>query len=613
MSTLTLMRDASAFIRQADPSRPSGANPAFLHMKRAQGGPNAENALLSFGLPSILLHPRTRIISAILVLHPSSTWGGAFDLAVSMPTQGWGASTATYAGLEFSPGGVEPAVGSSAANWPAGARYQIDVAPLLETVRSGFRFYGFRLRTSSQTLQNIRNNDGTAPTLVVEYSTAPSRPSIASPVDGQVVDDPTPLLKLSQVDPTLTTINAIQVVTSRDSGVTTDWDSGVRLTTETQVDLGGTTFVPLSQQGESVWWAGRLRGSGGDWSEWTGWAQFTYETLGQVQILNPPAAPGNVVHEQTPTLEWSTTGFQQEFFRAVLYNNATKDRLWDSGWIASREKAVSAPPGLITVVGQEYKWEMWATDGLNRSLVGNNEAYAGATRTFRYELANDVDPVVGLVAEDMAPLPFVRLRWNRSAAADEYEIVRDGRARALLDPEELRQPDGSYAWTDPAAAPRRSHTWSVRAVVNRRTSASNPTVSKTIEPAGVWLCDLRNGEYVTIITEDQQTMSLSEDGGTFTPLNARYGIRVTTSLHGYGGTIVGEILKTDLTGNESGQSMHDRFLRIRERKSSEMSLILADAAYRIVPFNMTIAESPLPGRHGDYVYPCSFDFIQVGS
>lgn len=612
MSTLTLTRDSSAYQRQYAPAQASGTNPAFLHIRRAQGGSNAEHTIVNFSLPAILLDPLTEIASAQLVVTGSSDWPSRTDLIVGLLGKSWNASNVTWGWLPPS----SDVAGASVSNWdgarPAGTPFHINVAPLLELVRAGRPFYGFRISSLQQELRNLRNNDSRAPYLQIEYTRAPNRPSVASPVDGQVVDNPAPVLKLTQVDPSLTTINAMQVQTSKTVDVI-DFDSGAILTTETQVDLSKTAFTPLSVQGETCSWRGRLRGTGGKWSQWTDWVKFTYETLGQVQILDPPPAPNNAVYEQRPTLKWTNTGFQQEFFRAILYNNATKERLWDSGWIASREQEVSPPAGFITVVGQEYKWEMWATDGLERTLTGNNEAYAGAERAFRYELASDIDPIYGLTAEDMDPLPFVRLRWARASRPEQYEIVRDGRSRALLDVEGLIQPDGTYAWVDPAASPRRSHTWTVRAVTNGRTSASNPTISKTIEPAGVWLCDLNNGEYVTIVTDQQQTMALSEDGGTFTPLNARYGIRVTTSLHGYGGTIVGEILKTELTGNESGQSMHDRFLRIRERKSQEMSLILADAAYRIVPFNMTIAESPQPGRNGDYVYPCSFDFIQVGS
>jgi hypothetical protein len=610
VSDLTLARDASAHIRQDEQARRSGTNPAFLKVKNSSGSANDQwDALLSFGLPAILLEPDTNIVSATLVVYPSTYWQASASLTVGLATNSWGASTAQWSdGIGMSAERVTlPLAGPSDTN-----PFRVDVKSLIELVRAGRRFYGFRLQTNNTTLRSIRNNNTDMPTLYVSYTRAPARPSIAAPADGQVVDNPAPVLKMAQTDPQLSTINAIQIVTSKNAGQTWDWDSGVRLTTETMLDLATTDFPPMTQQGEERWWAGRLRGSGGDWSEWTSWARFTYETLGTVQITSPAAPPNNVVGEQAPALQWVTNGFVQQFFRALLYDNVDKRRLWDSGWLQSQEKSVHPPAGLITTVGREYRWELFATDGLNRTLVGDNEAYAGAARTFRYELAAEVAPVNGLVAEDMTPLPFVRLRFNREVLANQYEIVRDGRSRALVDLEEVLQPDGSLAWVDPSAAPRRSHTWTVRAVVNGKTSASNPTVSKTIEPAGVWLCDLANDDYITIVTDKQQTMALSEDGGTFTPLNARYGIRVTTSLHGYAGTVVGEILMTDLTGPQSGQEMRDRFMRMRERRSTEMSLILADAAYRVVPFNMTIAESPEPGRNGDYVYPCSFDFIQVG-
>lgn len=610
MTTLNIKRNTSTYVQESARTKRVGANTAFLKVRNGGNGGDSVDTLVNFALPAILLAPSTKIIDATLVVYPSAFWQASATLIVSMPTKSWGGSTATWASTN-----ELIAIGESAsqalANPSATNPFRVNVKSLLEIVRGGRRYYGLRLSTNNSTVRSIRNNGGQMPTLVVNYTTAPSRPTPAAPVDGQVVDKPAPLLKLTQTDPKVTTINAIQVQTSL-NGTTASWDSGTRLTTETIVDLSKTTFPPMTTQGEERWWRGRLRGSGGDWSEWTSWTRFVYETLGTVTILTPAAPPNNQVGEQQAALEWATTGFQQEFYRAILYDNTNDARLWDSGWVADQEMAVTPPKNLIRVVGREYRWDMWATDGLERTLVGDNEAYAGATRVFTYELSSTVSPVNGLQVVDMAPLPFVKLTFDRLADVNDYEIVRDGLAVDVVDVEELLQPDNTLAWVDRSAAPRRSHIWSVRAIRGGKTSLSNAQVSKTIEPAGVWLCDFDNNNFITIITDQQQTMALSEDGGIFTPLNARYGIRVTTALHGYAGSIVGDIYKSDLTGSENGQSMHDRFLRMRERKSTEMTLVLADAAYRVVPYNMTITESPEPGRNGDYIYPCSFDFIQVG-
>jgi hypothetical protein len=615
VSILTLKRDASAFIRAGGQERPgdlklssapSGPNPSFLQMKAS---PSRADTLVSFGLPALMLDQNTRIVSATLVVTPSVAVGGNRTLFASMPTKSWAASGVRWVDNV----GEEAELGISVANAGPTNPFRLNVKSHIESIRSGRRFYGWRLRTANSAAWTIRNNNDLMPTLVIEYYRVPGKPVVAAPTNGQVVDKPKPLLKLQRLDPDLTTIDAIQVVTAANPNMDPwVWDSGIVLTTETQLDLAKTSFPALTVQGQSTFWSARLRGIGGDWSPWSDGSEFIYETLGTAQITYPPDAPNNVVGEQTAGMAWVTTGFQQEFLRALLYDNETGARLWDSGWIQSREQTIYPPAGLITRVGHEYKWQVYVTDGQNRTLVGDNEAYAGDTQTFRYELSADVTPVQGLVAVDMAPLPFVKLVWDREAAANQYEVVRDGVSRALVQLEEVLQPDGKLGWVDYQAAPRRSHTWTVRSVVNGRTSSSNPTVSKTIEPAGVWLYDIATGEYVTVITDKQQTAALSEDGGVFTPLNARFGIRVTTSLHGYSGSVVGEILKTDLTGEETGQVMRDRFLRMRERKSTPMSLVLADAAYKVIPFNMTITESPQVGRNGDYVYPCSFDFIQVG-
>lgn len=610
MSTLTLRRSSSAYIRQDLPTKRSGSNPSFLHIK-AQSGSDGKrtDALVNFGLPGFLLDPQTKISSALLTITPSSPWQSASSLTVGLPTKSWGASTAQWSSGYGNDNPIVTALTSPSATKP----FVVNVKPHLELIRGGKKFYGWRLSNNNATSRNIRNNIAAQnATLVIEYTRAPSKPSVAAPTDGQIVDIGAPVVKMTQVDPTLTTVNAIQVQVNTNESEIGTWDSGTVTSIETMMDLADTSFPPVTVDGQSRWWRGRIRGDGDEWSEWTAWTEFVYDPLGTIAIVSPGAAPNDFVTEQTPPLVWTTNGFQQEFCRAILTDYVTNARLWDSGWIKTRDLSLHPPKGLIVAVDHQYKWNLWSHDGKDRSLIGGLDAYASATRVFTYKLASAIEPVINLTAVDMTPLPFVKLRFQRTPAADEYEMVRDGRSRALVDAEEVLQPDGSFEWIDPTASPRRTHKWTVRAVVNGLTSASNPEVTKKIDPAGIWLCDLENGDYVTLVTKQQQSMALSEDGGTFMPLNARYGVRITTSLHGYAGTVVGEILKTDLTGEETGQAMHDRFLRMRERKSTEMSLVLADAAYRVLPYNMTITESPEPGQNGDYVYPCSFDFIQVG-
>lgn len=607
MSTLTLTRTSSTYIREDLPTKQAGSNPTFLYVKAEVGGNNQRrDTLLNYPLPGFLLDPSTKIVSATLDLSPYGAWPAASNIGVGLITKGWAASTVKWSSFV----GMDNVINVALANPFAANPFLVDVKPHMELIRGGKKFYGWRISTTSTTNRIFRNRLDAMPTLVIEYTRAPARPSVAAPTDGQTVSDAAPVVKMTQTDPTLTTVNAIQVQVNTNESEIGTWDSGEWLTTETLLDLSTTDFPPVAVVGQSRWWRGRVRGDGDEWSEWTAWTEFVYDPLGTISIITPADPPDDFVTEQTPPIAWATFGFDQEFYRAMLFDHVTNVKLWDSDWVRSQDTSTHPPKGKIVAVDHQYRAEVWAHDGKNRSL-SDADPYARDVRVFTYKLAAAIDPVINLTVEDMTPLPFVKLRWERTPAADQYEIVRDGIVVDLVDAAEVLEDDGTFAYIDPTAPPRRAHIWTVRAVVNGLTSAVNPSEPGEIEPAGIWLCDLENGDYVTLITETQQTMSLSEDGGTFIPLNARYAIRITTSLHGYGGTVVGEILKTDLTGDETGQSMRDRFLQMRERKSQVMSLVLADNAMRVVPFNMTISESPRPGKNGDYVYPCSFEFVQV--
>lgn len=607
MSTQTLVRTASTWIREDLPTRRQGSNPTYLYVKAETGNSNnRRHPLINYALPAFLLDPQTKIVSATLVLTPTAAWSANSSIGVGLAAKGWAASTAKWS-LNL---GMTDIINKALVSPSKANPFYVNVKPHLELIRGGKKFYGWRISTNNTTSRAFYNKGTLAPTLIIEYTRAPSRPSVAAPTEGQVVNDPAPLVKMTQVDPTLTTINAIQVQVNTNESEIGTWDSGTVLSTETVLDLSTTSFPPVAVDGQSRWWRGRIRGDGDEWSEWTAWTEFVYDPLGTISIVTPGVAPNDFVNEQTPLFAWETFGFDQEFYRALLFDHETNAKLWDSDWVKDVDTSTHPPAGKIVRVDHPYRIEVWAHDGKDRSL-SDVDPYAKDVRVFTYKLAAAIEPVINLGVVPNEPLPLPKLVWERTPTADKYEIVRDGRVRDLVDAEDVLQGDGTFAYVDPTAAPRRPHTWTVRAVVNGLTSAANPSITDQVDSHGIWLIDLETDDYVTIITKTQQTMALTEDGGTFMPLNARYGVRITTSLHGYSGSVVGEILKTDLTGEETGQTMHDRFLQMRENKSSVMSLVLADAAYRIVPFDMTISESPEVGKDGDYVYPCSFSFIQV--
>ena len=290
----------------------------------------------------------------------------------------------------------------------------------------------------------------------------------------------------------------------------------------------------------------------------------------------------------------------------------TTKPIWDSGIVTSIAETTTPDVDVAKVVGKEYLLTVEAWDGFNRVGNGGELEHVTETRTFTFELSAGVDPVDDFTLVDMAPYPFVKLTFTRTEAADGFQIIRDGVSIGVFDAADLLVSGDDYEYVDTLAAPRREHTWYVRAIVNGETSAVNTPRTMTIEPSGLWLCQPEQDRFLPFITLASQAVGLSEDGGTFTPLNAVHAVRVTGSLRGWSGTIVGEILATTLTGDVlTGSGLRDMFLEMRRDTGQPMILTLLDMNVKVVAFNMTIAPTPTIGRDEDYVYLASFEFIEV--
>jgi hypothetical protein len=614
MPTVVLARTSGAYIQQAASTTRSGSNPATFPLT---GGASSKAiyALLKFtNIPAEVFGPDSTItaatLSVVTVGHPSE----AHEYAARRITETWLSGRVTWA--------TRPAVHSltgvsTSEARVKGTRIFMDVLAHVQAMHAAGVNFGFEVRFNDTTSHkhSLRNGsaEGDVATLTIEYSTSPLKPTGLSPADGQVVSEANPTLRITSGQASGQVVNAIQVqVDAAHDDVTPDFDTGTVLGSDMQIDLDDYTFTDLTD-GQTTAWRARVRGNGNVWSEWSEWADFTYQQFGTLTLLEPQVAPDNKITDPTPPISWDFSE-PQEAYRLIFTDPALPpglDVIYDSGMVTSSDETATPISPVATETGHTYRVTVRTWDAYPRVATGGVADYQEVSRDFTYELTAGVDPVTAFALENMTPYPFVKLTWTRAEPPDGFEIVRDGVSIGVFTAVDLLVSGDDYEYIDTTAAPRREHTWIVRAIVNGEVSATNTALTLEIEPVGIWLSQPEKERYLPFITLASQAMGLTEDGESVNVLGASHGTRIFGGQRGWSGTIVGEIMATPLTDTDTGAELRDQFLLMRQEQGETMILSLLDMALRIVPFNMTIAPTPTLGRNGDYVYAASFEFIEV--
>lgn len=629
MTTVTLKRTVATHTQESYPTKATGGtNPKTLAI--FNNGSKELRTLVTFAVPAEVLQAGTIITSATLSIRNVKSSGGTgptFRVRARRIIKAWTASKATWNATSGSAGFIDTTETSVAkTSSPAAGIWLFDVKAQMIEANAAKKFYGFELRTDTNGIGSWGRdarfiNSGTLiATLKLDYTTGPGVPTQLSPSNGQVVSSPKPILHtFGSFEGELPTESRFQVNdTPSDTGL--DYDSGffpnaIRyLDLENAVAMGAPAFSTPLVAGAVTYWRMCLKDDDGTISDWTPWQSFTYQPHGVLTMTLPAAPPANQVTDPTPPVGWTFTGQTQKAFRVIFTDPSLPvgaNVVWDSGVVTSTVNTITPPVDIASVVGHTYNVQLTVWDTLTR--VTDDDRLV-VNRDFTFELSAGVPGVTGLTPSDMDPLPFVKLEWSRSTAPDFFQIVRDGVSLGSFEAADLIVSGTSYAFIDTLAAPRREHTWVVRAVVNGETSAVNNPVTTTINPASIWLCDPATNRYLPFITQQAQAIGLSEDGATFNPLGSAYGVRVTGSLRGWSGSIVGEILATDLTGptaEVTGSKLRDLFLDLREDAGEPMVLSILDMNIKVVTFNMTIAPTPQLGHNEDYVYAAQLEFIEV--
>ncbi|WP_036959189.1 hypothetical protein [Promicromonospora kroppenstedtii] len=216
--------------------------------------------------------------------------------------------------------------------------------------------------------------------------------------------------------------------------------------------------------------------------------------------------------------------------------------------------------------------------------------------------------MTGLSVAQVGQTPTVDIEWQRSTTPDRFVILRDGRISRTVDAEDVYVSGTTYRYRSHGSRPNWSHRYEVRAVVNGRTSATNPDVYYAVPVEGIWLIDRDRDINVTLMGNDEGTWSMEDDASVYTPIGSTQPVRIVNGMRGLEGSLSGALMAGF---GKTFRAMEADLYAIKERPYQTVQLIAGDMSFEALVGNITISPSPKT-RAGEVYKNVSFDFWQVG-
>lgn len=545
--------------------------------------------------------PGATVISATLRLFGRATFA-SMAVTVARVAATWSESKLTYTNRPTATG---TAVTVTQANAADGTEWDFDVTALMQSIANGAANYGLRITTTGTRAEFYSLNAASLrPILDVTWSDAPNTPHTLSPSGGRSVSIAKPVLRFDYVDVSGSLqMAALQVqIDAAGNFASPGFDSGTVAASVPELDLTTTAYAGLTA-GSSTQWRVRAQDAAGLWSGWSDPAAFARTTQPTLTITNPAVSPNNFVTEFTPPITWTFTG-QSAYRVRISLDSDPAHPLHDSGKITATTTTYTLPAGVLTSQSATYRVTVDAWDATSREATPGDTPYVEAFRAFTFTLSGTVATVTSLTAvADSTGSPGVTLTFNRSTAPDSFSVLRDGvRAASGLLPVDLFVSGTQYRYVDRYAAANKQHMWTVQAVVNGVTSASNPTVTATANTPANWLASSDLGLLVPILPTDNSSFDMPETAAVYYPVGAGPAVRITQVRRGLEGTLSGRII--DWAGTPAATWLAN-MLRFKGLPDLELSLTLGAQALRVVIGNVVL--SPLPGGNPDD-RNCSFSF-----
>lgn len=615
-TTPTLVRNVSdTYVNQGAPAKsyPS-ARRIYLNSTAGQ----QKQGFFYFAIP----FPRgATLISAKLRFYNDALWTGSRTLTVKPLTAKWARQKCNWNNKPGVAAGSATVTISGAA---AGTMWEFNIQSLLQSVSNGTAWYGFRIETNGTANEKLYSSEAIEsmrPVVEIAWSDAPDAPEVLRPNGGLAVSVQYPTFQCDFTDVSGDTdIQAIQVLTSTSSTfATTEWDSGAIPVTApeliTDSALPGYQTLPAWSGvaiGATKYWKVRVQDGAGMWSAYSGIESFT-RTAYSVFSLDNPASATPFFYENTPPIIWSkTSGTPTQKAYQVIVLDTDGSWLWTSGKITGSALTVTLPKGKNTggpgflKQGGTYTVILRIWDNVQRVKIPNDPGYVEISRVVTLNSDAGTSPVTSLAAADAFPYPWVTVTWARATAADEYDIYRNGTPIDTDTAAALSTGGTAYAYTDRTPPPYEQQTYEVRAVVNNKASASNPTVNVTPRSIAPCLSQMDGTSPCFFLNPDAEV-----DRGAIEEVVEFIGdappILITQTRRGFEGTITG--LLTDIPGVAlSARQQRNNFRLLRRQAGKNLRLTILDEAFRCFIFDAKYV--PIADNEG-IQYQASFQFVQT--
>jgi hypothetical protein len=593
MATQTVLSGMDAWVSTGYPNQSHPQEPVI----KARSG--IANAYVWFRSPA----PAGAVITqALLTLTVKNSSTGSRTVSARRANATWSASKLTW---NNQPGQGPNDSTTSIGSLSNGSTVVLDVTQFVQAFANGTPNYGWRITTSSSSSVHFYGfNSSHAPKLTVTWSDNPAQPVDLAPAEG-VTSLAKPHLTFTYQDlGGNTELAAVQVqVNATDSFSSPAFDSGVVETQASGLDLAETAFAGITD-GQTVYWRVRARDGAGLWSTWSDSVSLTRHVKPTVAITNLGAG---VAYETTPPIIWSVTGGTQKRYRVLVSKLSDVTRtIYASDTRTSTDTAFTIPAGVLED-DTDYRVRVRVWDRDDREASPGDPAYTEAFADFHLDVDATVDPPTNLTITQDGFKPYVFVEFDRETTPDRFVIIRDGRTVATRDADELFVDGTHYRYKSYGPRPNWSHRWEVRAVVNGKTSADNPSKYFATKVEGIWLVDRERDIEVTLLGDDEGTWEMEDDASVYTPIGSTQVVRIVSGMRGLSGSLSGVLMAGF---GKPYSAMENDLYQIKERPYQTVQLYAGDVSMEVMLGNITLSPSPKT-RAGQVFKNVSFDFWQV--
>lgn len=585
-------------------------------------------AYLSFARPFNL---RSTVIGSELVLTVMGNYPAATR---TFTAKRQGNRTALYKDLTYS---NRPAAHSDGITitttgaLTAGTKLVFPVGPHVQKWSDGADFDGWEISTNSTAEIKLYSTDSTTswaqklePELRVTVADAPDAPDDLAPSGNRIVSVTKPVVRWNQLDVNgNTTIVAARVqVSNTASFAAPAFDSTEQPVDDASLNLaalaGGIVFPGLPTDGAPRYWRVQIKDGAGIWSDWSQPASMRYLAKGVLTLVSPSAASPKV-SDPTPPIAWSLTGATQRAYRLEVFRLSKSGKTWfdvyDSGKRSSTATTITLPKGVLAYDDRTYKVRLVVWDTQDRQTTPGATAAYVVERDFFFNDDAATSPVKTITAYQDGYWPYVRVRFTLDSVPDRVIVSRDGEILVDIEAADLaalRQPDGSYIWTDRAPVPGRLKSYTARPLSNGKMGWGNPSASIKANATYRWLV---TDDFEVLLGGTEQDLTMVEVATDHEVLGDAPAIRVIQGLKGWSGPVSGELVRSS-TGtnldNVSSSTWRDRLMRIK-RDQLPATFISGDIAVPVTVKNAVAPPEPIArDSKGDLIYAFSFDIEESG-